>query len=82
MDPSQMLERAPDEADVRAVAAFLVHLAALFCFGELGLKKADVKVKRCGSGERYSVIISRFHKLRCNFDYDSMVASCTPGWTA
>jgi len=31
----QMLERAPDEADVRAVCAFLVHLDALFCFGEL-----------------------------------------------
>ena len=29
----QMLERAPDEADVRAVAAFLVHLNALFCIG-------------------------------------------------
>jgi hypothetical protein len=39
----QMLERAPDEADVRAVAAFLVHLAALFCFGELGLREAGAK---------------------------------------
>jgi len=39
----QMLERAPDEADVRAVAAFLVHLAALFCFGELGLREASAK---------------------------------------
>jgi hypothetical protein len=39
----QMLERAPDEADVRAVAAFLVHLAALFCFGELGLREPGAK---------------------------------------
>ena len=35
----QMLERAPDEADVRAVAAFLVHLNALFCLGELNLRE-------------------------------------------
>jgi hypothetical protein len=39
----QMLERAPDEADVRAVAAFLVHLTALFCFGELSLREAGAK---------------------------------------
>jgi hypothetical protein len=39
----QMLERTPDEADVRAVAAFLVHLAALFCFGELGLREQGAK---------------------------------------
>jgi hypothetical protein len=30
----QMLERTPEEADVRAVAAFLVHLNALLAFGE------------------------------------------------
>ncbi|HEY0477988.1 MAG TPA: hypothetical protein VGD37_10715 [Kofleriaceae bacterium] len=39
----QMLERTPDEADVRAVAAFLVHLAALFCFAELGLREPGAK---------------------------------------
>jgi hypothetical protein len=39
----QMLERAPDEADVRAVAAFLVHLNALFCMGELNLREANAK---------------------------------------
>ncbi len=39
----QMLERAPDEADVRAVAAFLVHLSALFCLGEIGLREANAK---------------------------------------
>jgi hypothetical protein len=39
----QMLERTPDEADIRAVAAFLVHLAALFCFGELGLREMGAK---------------------------------------
>ena len=39
----QMLERAPEEADVRAVAAFLVHLGALFCFGELGLREPGAK---------------------------------------
>jgi hypothetical protein len=39
----QMLERAPDEADVRAVAAFLVHLAALFCFAEIGLREPGAK---------------------------------------
>lgn len=31
----QMLERNPDDADVRAVAAFLVHLAALLAFAEV-----------------------------------------------
>ena len=39
----QMLERAPDEADVRAVAAFLVHVNALFCLGELQLREARGK---------------------------------------
>lgn len=39
----QMLERTPDEAEVRAVTAFLVHLAALFCFAELGLREAGAK---------------------------------------
>ena len=35
----QLLERTPEESDVRAVAAFLVHLGALFCFGELGIRE-------------------------------------------
>ena len=39
----QMLERAPDERDVRAVAAFLVHLAALFCLGEINLREQHGK---------------------------------------
>jgi hypothetical protein len=39
----QMLERAPDEADVRAVAAFLVHLNALFCLGELHIREASAQ---------------------------------------
>jgi hypothetical protein len=39
----QMLERAPDEADLRAVAAFLVHLSALFCLGELNLRELGAK---------------------------------------
>jgi len=39
----QMLERAPDEADVRAVAAFLVHLSALFCLGEIHLRELNAK---------------------------------------
>jgi hypothetical protein len=39
----QMLERAPDEADVRAVGAFLVHLDALFCMGELNLRENQAK---------------------------------------
>jgi len=39
----QMLERAPEQADIRAVAAFLVHLGALFCFGELGLREPGAK---------------------------------------
>src|SRR3954468_22923048 len=39
----QMLERAPDEADVRAVAAFLVHLDALFCLSELNLREPGAK---------------------------------------
>jgi hypothetical protein len=39
----QMLERTPEQADVRAVAALFVHLAALFCFGELGLREPGAK---------------------------------------
>jgi hypothetical protein len=39
----QMLERMPDERDVRAVAAFLVHLSALFCLAELNLREAGAK---------------------------------------
>jgi hypothetical protein len=39
----QMLERAPDEGDVRAVAAFLVHLSALFCLGEMHLREVNAK---------------------------------------
>jgi hypothetical protein len=39
----QMLERAPAERDVRAVAAFLVHIAALFCLGELHLREAGAR---------------------------------------
>ena len=39
----QMLERAPDEADVRAVAAFLVHLGALFCLAEQNLREPGAK---------------------------------------
>lgn len=39
----QMLERAPDETDVRAVAAFLVHLSALFCLGELHMRELNAK---------------------------------------
>jgi hypothetical protein len=37
----QMLERAPDESDVRAVAAFLVHVNALFCLAELELGRRE-----------------------------------------
>ncbi len=37
----QMLERAPDEADVRAVAAFLVYLDALYCLAELNLREGN-----------------------------------------
>ncbi len=39
----QMLERAPDEADVRTVSAFLVHLGALFCMAELTIREASAK---------------------------------------
>ncbi|MDB4963194.1 MAG: hypothetical protein JWP01_3193 [Myxococcales bacterium] len=39
----QMLERAPDEGDVRAVGAFLVHLNALFCLAELNLREPGAK---------------------------------------
>lgn len=39
----QMLERAPDEADVRAVAAFLVHLSSLYCLAELSLREPGAK---------------------------------------
>ncbi|NVB82829.1 MAG: hypothetical protein HOV81_30910 [Kofleriaceae bacterium] len=39
----QMLERAPDEADVRAVAAFLVHLSALFALGELNMREQNAR---------------------------------------
>ena len=39
----QMLERAPEEGDVRAVAAFLVHLNALYCLAELTLREPGAK---------------------------------------
>ncbi len=39
----QMLERAPDEADVRAVAAFLVHLCALFALAEIQMRELNAK---------------------------------------
>jgi hypothetical protein len=39
----QMLERAPDPMDVRAVTAFLVHLSALCCLGELSLREPGAK---------------------------------------
>ncbi len=39
----QMLERAPAERDVRAVAAFLVHFNALFCLGEIAMREATAK---------------------------------------
>jgi hypothetical protein len=39
----QMLERAPDPTDVRTVTAFLVHLNALFCLGELHLREQAAK---------------------------------------
>jgi len=37
----QMLERAPAEADVRTVAAFLVHLNLLLCLAEVGARDKD-----------------------------------------
>jgi len=39
----QMLERAPDEADVRAVAAFLVHICALFALAEIHMRELNSK---------------------------------------
>lgn len=39
----QMLERAPDEEDVRAVSAFIVHLNALYCLAELNLREPGAK---------------------------------------
>src|SRR3569623_70649 len=39
----QMLERAPDEADVRAVAAFLVHICALFALAEIRMREPNAK---------------------------------------
>ena len=39
----QMLERAPDPMDVRTVTAFLVHLSALFCLGELAIREPGAK---------------------------------------
>ena len=39
----QMLERAPARSDVCAVAAFLCHVNALFCLGELHLREASAK---------------------------------------
>jgi hypothetical protein len=39
----QMLERAPAEDDVRAVAAFLVYLGALLALGELHLREPGAK---------------------------------------
>jgi hypothetical protein len=39
----QMLERAPNPIDVRTVTAFLVHLNALFCLGELAIREPGAK---------------------------------------
>jgi hypothetical protein len=39
----QMLERAPDESDVRAVAAFLAHINALYCLAEMNLREPGAK---------------------------------------
>lgn len=39
----QMLERAPADADVRAVTAFLVHLTAQFCLPEIHLREATAR---------------------------------------
>lgn len=39
----QMLERAPARADVCAVAAFLCHINALFCMGELSIREPHGK---------------------------------------
>jgi len=39
----QMLERAPDEADVRTVAAFLVYVGALLALAEVRLRELDAR---------------------------------------
>ncbi|HEY0254303.1 MAG TPA: hypothetical protein VGC41_22400, partial [Kofleriaceae bacterium] len=39
----QMLERAPDEGDVRAVAAFLTHLSGLFALAEIHMREPNAK---------------------------------------
>jgi hypothetical protein len=39
----QMLERTPDEADVRAVAAFLVHICAMFALAEIHMRELNAK---------------------------------------
>lgn len=39
----QLLERSPPHADVCAVSAFLCHLNALFCLGELHLREPSAK---------------------------------------
>ncbi|GEM_PF-1229351 len=39
----QMLERAPDESDVRAVSAFLTHINALYCLAEMNLREPGAK---------------------------------------
>jgi hypothetical protein len=39
----QMLERTPSGADVRAVAAFLVHINALYCLAESNLRESTLK---------------------------------------
>lgn len=39
----QMLERTPDEADVRAVAAFLVHICTLFALAETHQRELNAK---------------------------------------
>lgn len=39
----QMLERAPQKGDVAAVAAFLCHLNALFCLGEMTTREPHAK---------------------------------------
>ncbi len=74
----QMLERAPDEADVRAVAAFLVYLGALFCLGELHLREAAAKSPLLSTVLSVEAIGQRPRGLATLFALPGALASVDP----
>nr|HEX4313024.1 hypothetical protein [Kofleriaceae bacterium] len=74
----QMLERAPAESDVRAVAAFLVHLNALFCMGEIEVREANAKSALLASVLGLEVMAQRPRGLATLFALPAALATVDP----